>query len=107
MEFPEIPDDFFRMLRNRLFKKDDSEFELLGPLSPDDAKEWLSIMSDSNKIKIEAEVIKARNDMVEARKKLFWCRIEESTGIYEKSMRIIGTNLLIEKDKPEKEEDNT
>ena len=100
------PEDFFRGLFEHLnqHKQTDDDFELLGPLSAQDAIEWKIINADDAKLKSEVNALKARVEMVAARRKLMWCKLEESTGIYDKNMRIIGNDLYIEKDKPEEPE---
>lgn len=93
------PDDFLKFLRESMTQKA-QDFEKLGPLSISDAEEWQSIEKENAKLENEITNLKARQEIISARRKLFWCKIEQDTGIYDKNMRIVGTDLFIEKDKP-------
>lgn len=93
------PEDFFKGLFESMQQQPDSDYEILGPLAPTDAAEWKELQAEHLKIKNEAEVLAAKAKMVEAKRELFWCRVEHNTEIYDKNMRIIDGNLYVEKDK--------
>lgn len=108
MDFHQVsPEDFFRMLNEKMSGHNDNiKYDMFGPLSPDDAEEWSRINADDAKLRTEAVAMKAKIDIVESRRKLFWCKIEENIGIYDKNMQIRGTDLYIEKDKSPGESDD-
>lgn len=101
----ESSSEFIRMLQGMLAsfrRKRDEEYEVLGPLSETDHAEWAAIQKAHLVLVNEVKSVQAKIDMIDARRKAFWAKIEADTGIYDKNMRVNDDFiLLVEKDKEE------
>lgn len=114
MGFPGMPggeegNDFRRMLFESLLAqfrtKKDEDFDEFGPLSETDKTEWASIQRAHEILVNKMKALEAEKEMIDARRKAFWAKLESDTGIFDKNMRITDDyRLLVEKDKEEKKE---
>ena len=92
--------DMLKMLAAEREKSDD-DFDELGPLSESDKAVWKSIHDEYDVLRNQAKELEGKKDMLDGKRKLFWMKLENDTGIYDKNMRITDDyRLLIEKDKP-------
>jgi hypothetical protein len=75
-----------------MFQQGENEnFEPLAPLSKKEADEWEKLNNETAKI----QTLKKEN---EAKRQLFWSKIEKKTGIYDRTLRIDNGMVLIQKD---------
>ncbi len=101
-----IFDGFLDFLRN-MQKSGNESFDKLGPLSPEDKAEWEGINRDHGILRNKARRLEAENQVIESRRKMFWAKIEEATGIYDLNMRIDDEcNLLVERKTPKQSRDD-
>lgn len=62
-------------------KNQEPKYEALAPLSTKDNKEWEKLISDFEKYR--SKILE-----IEARKKIFWTKLERKLGIYDRSLKI-------------------
>lgn len=79
----------FELFQN---SKGEEKFEPHAPLSKREAEEWDSI------IKLSAKAHRMAED-AEAKRKLFWSKIERKTKIYDRNMRIDSGMILLQVNK--------
>lgn len=64
-----------------------AEYEAIAPLSAKDNKEWEKLLSDLEKAR-------SRLAEIEAKKKLFWIKIERKLKIYDRDLKIDGGMVM-------------
>jgi hypothetical protein len=90
MDSNPLMDLFSRFMQNRLGQE--NRFEPIAPLSAKDNKDWEKILSDFEKAN-------SRVMEVEAKRKLFWIKLERKLKIFDRNMTIEGGMVLAEVDK--------
>jgi hypothetical protein len=72
-------------------------------LSESDQAEWKAIKDEYDVVRNQARELEGKKEILDGRRKLFWTKLENDTGIFDKNMRITDDyRLLVEKDKPVK-----
>ena len=79
----------FELFSNLMHHGDNDEvgYEPIAPLSEKDNKEWEKLLSNHEKAE-------SRVEEIEAKKKLFWIKIERKLGIYNRELKIDGGIVL-------------
>jgi hypothetical protein len=72
--------------------QEEKNYEPLAPLSKKEAQEW-------DRINMQAAKGQSMMEQAEAKRKLFWGKIERKTGIYDRSMSIDGGMILVDQEK--------
>ena len=97
---------FLQMLMHALTasqQKGDDAFDELGPLSESDKAEWKAVREEHSMLVNQAKELEGKSNMLDGRRKVFWAKLENDTGIFDKNMRITDDyRLLIEKDEPKR-----
>jgi hypothetical protein len=79
-------DALFSLFGSRL---QNDNYEPFAPLSKEESKEWEDIQNEVAKVK-------SLVGEVEARKKLFWVKIEKKTNLYNRTLKIENGMILVE-----------
>jgi hypothetical protein len=93
---PSDKDSFLRNLFG-LGSQLDPEYEPLTLLSPEDLKEW-------NDLQKKMFLLKADVKEFFARRELFWARLEKTTQIFDRGLRIENDMIMVEKKSSAKNE---
>lgn len=78
-----------RRLFNMLGQQDEEHFEPLAPLSKQEVEEWNQINNQTAEARLLMEE-------AEAKRKIFWAKIERKAGIFDRNMRIENGMVLIQ-----------
>ena len=84
------PLDMLKNLRRMMQNQQEPEYEIVGTLPPKDLEEWNSL---------QTLLLKAKNMLEEAqaRKSLFWAKMEQKTQIFDRGLKVEDGILFVEK----------
>ena len=80
---------FFDFMKNMMGLQQEPQYEPLAPLSTKEAQEW-------DRINIVHAKGKSMVDQADAKRKLYWGKIERKTGIYDRSLKIDNGMIMVE-----------